>query len=97
MRILQINTVCGTGSVGRIAVDLYEVCEKAGHAPYIAYGRGGASSKVASYKIGSKPDFYKHVLKNFFKGEGGFGSVEKTEQFLSCVTVTIVSLLTPRS
>lgn len=82
MRILQINTVCGTGSVGRIAVDLYEVCEKAGHAPYIAYGRGGASSKVASYKIGSKPDFYKHVLKNFFKGEGGFGSVEKTEQFL---------------
>lgn len=82
MRILQVNTVCGTGSVGRIAVDLYEVCERAGHAPYIAYGRGTASSKVASYKIGSKTDFYKHVLKNFFKGEGGFGSVEKTEQFL---------------
>lgn len=82
MRILQVNTVCGTGSVGRITVDLYEVCQKAGHAPYIAYGRGDSSSKVASYKIGSKKDFYEHVLKNFFQGEGGFGSVKKTELFL---------------
>lgn len=85
MRILQVNTVCGTGSVGRIAADLYQVCEKAGHVPYIAYGRGKASSKLASYKIGSQTDFYFHVLKNFFKGESGFGSSKKTQVFLEWV------------
>lgn len=85
MRILQVNTVSGTGSVGRIAVDLYQACEKAGHAPYIAYGRGKAAEKTATYKIGSRLDFYQHVLKNFFQGESGFGSGKKTEAFLEWV------------
>lgn len=85
MRILQINTVSGTGSVGRIAVDLYRACEKAGHAPYIAYGRGKAAEQTAAYKIGSRLDFYQHVLRNFFQGESGFGSGKKTEAFLEWV------------
>lgn len=85
MRILQINTVCNTGSVGRIVVDLYQVSQKEGHAPYVAYGRGNAPAGVTGYKIGSKADFYRHVLKNFFRGESGFGSVEKTEHFLQWV------------
>lgn len=85
MRILQINTVSGTGSVGRIAVDLYRTCEKAGHVPYIAFGRGKATEQTAAYKIGSRLDFYQHVLKNFFQGESGFGSVKKTEAFLEWV------------
>ena len=28
MKVLQINTVCGFGSTGRIATDLYEVLEE---------------------------------------------------------------------
>lgn len=85
MRILQINTVSGLGSVGRIAVDLYRVCEKAGHAPYIAFGRGKPTENTASYKIGSRMDFYQHVLKNFFQGESGFGSGKRTKAFLEWV------------
>lgn len=29
MRIVQINTVCNTGSTGKIALDLYEIAEQA--------------------------------------------------------------------
>ena len=31
MKIAQINTVCGNGSVGRITVDIYHALKKSGH------------------------------------------------------------------
>ena len=30
MKVLQISTVCGSGSVGRITVDIYHTLEKQG-------------------------------------------------------------------
>ena len=52
MRILQINSVCGVGSTGRIATDLYNVLENQGHECKIAYGRGNAPEGINSIKIG---------------------------------------------
>lgn len=82
MKVVQINTVCGTGSVGRIAVDLYQITKKEGNAPYIAYGRGEADSLLNAYKIGNGRDFIGHVMKNFLLGESGFGSKKQTVRFL---------------
>ena len=39
MRVLQINSVCGIGSTGRIATDIDKVLKEQGHESYIAYGR----------------------------------------------------------
>ena len=52
MRILQINTVCGYGSTGRIAVDIALEAENRGHECYIAYGHGTTTYHRA-YQIGT--------------------------------------------
>lgn len=82
MKIVQINTICNTGSTGKIATDLYYISKEAGHTPFIAYGRGGAPSDMQSFKIGNVLDFGHHVLVNFFLGKSGFGSKVVTGRFL---------------
>lgn len=82
MKIVQINTVCNTGSTGKIAADLYYIAEKAGDTPFIAYGRGTAPKEINSFKIGNPIDFMHHVLINFFLGKSGFGSKTVTVRFL---------------
>ena len=39
MKVLQINTVCGSGSVGRITVDIVHALEAAGDEGMVAFGR----------------------------------------------------------
>lgn len=82
MKIVQINTVCNTGSTGKIAADLYYIAEKAGDTSFIAYGRGTAPKEINSFKIGNPIDFMHHVLINFFLGKSGFGSKTVTVRFL---------------
>ncbi len=82
MKIILVNTVYGQGSVGRITADLYERVEACGNQAVVAYGRGSAPTTIASYKIGNSVDFYRHVCRNFFRGEGGFGSEKQTKRFL---------------
>lgn len=82
MKIVQINTVCGTGSTGKIAVDLYNLSRNVNLEPYIAYGRGKAAESLSSFKIGNLADFGTHVLINFFQGKSGFGSKAVTRRFL---------------
>lgn len=82
MKIVQINTVCNTGSTGKIAADLYYIAQKAGNTPFIAYGRGTSPKEINSFKIGNSLDFVQHVLINFFLGKSGFGSKAVTRRFL---------------
>lgn len=82
MKIVQVNTVCGTGSTGKICMALYHLSESSHMTPYIAYGRNTAPDEINSYKIGSKTDFYCHVLRNFIKGENGFASSRQTMNFI---------------
>ena len=82
MKILQINSVCGVGSTGRIATDLYKVLEEQGHQCKIAYGRGEAPEGIDSIKIGSKLDNYTHVFKTRVFDKHGFGSVNATKKFI---------------
>ena len=45
MKILQINSVCGMGSTGKIAVQISDYLNKHNITNYIAYGLG-KSSKI---------------------------------------------------
>lgn len=85
MKILQINTVCGTGSIGRIATDLYKVYEEAGHECVIAYGRGSAPEGIKSIRIGSNLDMYMHGIKTRVLDKHGFGSIGATKRFIEKV------------
>lgn len=82
MKILQVNTVCGTGSVGRIALDLYHVIEEKGSECLIAYGRGNGCKGVKSIHVNPKFDFYQHVLFQFVTGAHGFASVRSTKKLI---------------
>lgn len=85
MKILQINSVCGVGSTGRIATDLYKVIEEAGHECVIAYGRGTAPEGIKTIKIGTNFDNYMHVAKTRIFDKHGFGStkefIKKVEEY----------------
>lgn len=64
MKVLQINSVCGKSSTGRIASDLASELNKEGGHSIICYGRDYAvgSSRLYSYKIGSCYNNYFHLL-----------------------------------
>lgn len=79
MKVLQINTVCGSGSVGRITVDIVHALEAEGSKGRIAFGRRSAPADVDTFKFGSNLDMGIHVLHTFFKGEHGFASEKQTK------------------
>ncbi len=82
MKILQINSVCGVGSTGRIATDLNRYLAAEGHSGAIAYGRGGAAGCDSVIRIGSQWDTYRHVFIARVFDRSGFGSRHATQQFI---------------
>jgi putative colanic acid biosynthesis glycosyltransferase len=84
MKILQINTVCGIGSTGRIVVGIADVCKKNGVENYVAYGYGKTSFPY-SYHIGTDFDYYTHnIFSRLFCQQGNY-SFKATKRFLSWV------------
>jgi glycosyltransferase involved in cell wall biosynthesis len=82
LKVLQISTVCGSGSVGRITVDIYHTLEQNKDQGRIAYGRRNAPEDVDAFCFGSKLDMGLHVLSTFFKGEHGFASAGQTKRLI---------------
>ncbi|EOI6515858.1 glycosyltransferase [Enterococcus faecium] len=85
MRVLFINSVCGVGSTGRICTDLYDLFQENGHQCCIAYGRGDASEKYNSYKIGGRINNYIHVLETRLLDNHGFSSRRATKNFIKFI------------
>jgi len=85
MKILHINTVCGTGSTGRIVVDLYSVAEEKGHECFVAYGRGSAPSGINSCRIGNDFDMYYHALMTRITDKTGFYSTSATKNLIKII------------
>ena len=54
MKVLMINTVCGTGSTGRICTDIANILKERGGDCLICYGRGSGIGFDNTYKIGYK-------------------------------------------
>lgn len=83
MKVLQINSVCGYGSTGNIAVDLYHELKQQGHECCIAYGRGTAPENVESYRIGTDLDVYVHGICSRITDRHAFYSTRATKRFVA--------------
>ncbi len=84
MRVLEINSVCGIRSTGRICTDLADILKENGHECRIAYGREAVPEKYKdiSYRIGSDTDVKLHALKARLFDSAGFGSKKATERLI---------------
>ena len=87
MKILQINSVCGVGSTGKIAEDLYWEYKKYGHECRVAWGRrqGGHIPIQDRIQIGERKDYLAHALEARLFDDCGFGSRKATKCFLKQV------------
>lgn len=85
MRVLQINSVCGVGSTGRIATDIHDLLQKQGHQSFIAYGRGEARNCDTAIRIGTQIDNYTHLLTTRLFDNHGQGSLKATRGFIEKV------------
>ncbi|MCD8098729.1 MAG: glycosyltransferase [Lachnospiraceae bacterium] len=82
IKVLEINTVCQGGSVGRITVDICRTLERNGDDCLIAYGRRGAPEGVPAFRFGTNISMGLHVLSTFLKGEHGFASERQTRKLI---------------
>lgn len=84
MRVLLINTVCGTGSTGRIVADIADMLVNQQHSPLIAYGYGDACNvdESMAYQIHSKADYYIHNLRARITDHTGLYSKEATKKLI---------------
>lgn len=80
MKVIQINTVCGIGSTGRIATDIHVGLQAKGITSHIMYGRGEAIACDSAIKISSNLDFYSHALQTRLLDNHGFCSTKATQQ-----------------
>lgn len=81
-RLLQINSVVGYGSTGRIVEMLGEKSIENGFSSYIAYGRSCLASNSNIIKIGSRYSIIQHGLLSYGFDRHGFGSKYSTIKFI---------------
>ncbi|MCR4806122.1 MAG: glycosyltransferase [Lachnospiraceae bacterium] len=84
-KVLLVNTVCGTGSVGRLVTGLYHTLMSAGYECLVAYGRGDAPEDVRAYRIGTDSDVYIHGAMSRLFDRHGFYSRQATADFVEMV------------
>lgn len=82
MKVLQINSVCGVGSTGKIAVDLAKELKENGHDSLICYGRGNGTGWDNTYKIGSDFSTNMHGLVSRLFDKHGLGSKNETKRLV---------------
>lgn len=85
MKILIVNSVCGSGSTGRLCAALARRLTAEGHEVRVAYGRASTvpdELKACAMRIGTPGDVLLHGLRaRLFDGQG-FGSRRATRAFL---------------
>lgn len=82
MKIYQVNILCGSGSTGRIAVNMAKKTEAEGGQCRIAYGRGGAPKDINSFKMTKTWEVYWHVLMTRITGRHGLYSKRATRRLI---------------
>lgn len=85
MKILQINSVCGRGSTGRIVTDIADTLRKNGHESYVAYGYGD-SNEPNSYRMESNLYLKYNILKTRLFGKHGFYNKGATKGLVDWIT-----------
>ncbi|WP_446786922.1 glycosyltransferase [Macellibacteroides fermentans] len=82
MKIVQINSVLGVGSTGRIVLDLYNFVISDKSQAVVAYGRNHGVTFDSSYEISSIWGNYTHGIKTRIFDRHGFGSKVSTKKFI---------------
>lgn len=82
MKVLQLNTVCASGSIGRISSNLARMLQENGDECLIAYGRGNALEDVDTWQFGSKLSVYSHVLMTRITDRHAFYSRSATKSLI---------------
>ncbi|MCY1689902.1 hypothetical protein OVA29_02985 [Exiguobacterium sp. SL14] len=82
MKVVQINSVCGIGSTGRIATNISDKLTELNIENYIAYGRGDSNNQKNTIKIGGKVNNYTHVLETRIFDKHGLSSDNATNNFI---------------
>ena len=84
MKVLQINSVCGIRSTGRICTDLADVLFAIGQESLILYGRESAPSRFSSFskKITTDSEVKLHGVCARLFDKAGFVSKRATERFI---------------
>ena len=85
MKILQINTVCGNGSTGRIAVEIQKYCEKKGISGCVLYGRKCKNAPQSSVLTQSKQEFYVNAFRARLFDNEGFGASASTKRIINYI------------
>lgn len=80
MKVLLINSVCGSGSTGRIVSEIWKLLKAQGHEVKVAYGIGQASlvSIEDTYRINNKMGYYLHNALARITDRAGFYSIYHT-------------------
>ncbi|MGB7595200.1 MAG: glycosyltransferase [Erysipelotrichaceae bacterium] len=85
MRILQVNSVCGVGSTGRIATDIHHELTANGHVSMIAFGRNEAKNCDNVYRIGLMKNILADVfMTRVFDRHGTMGK-QATREFCAMI------------
>lgn len=85
MKVLQINSVCGQGSTGRIATDLANVLNSHGHSCLIAYGRYEAPATVNAVKLASNASVTAHGIRARLTDKHGLYSKGATKKLIKTI------------
>ncbi len=82
MKVLQINSVCGKGSTGRIATDIYDILKKEGHFCKVLYGRDTAQRMPIedTIRLGNEWTVRIHGVLSRLTGKHGFYSKRATKR-----------------
>lgn len=83
--LFQINTVCNSGSTGRIAENIGLLALSQGWESIIAYGHGQVKSASTAYKIGSESAFYWNTAVARVLDNDGFCYGNNTKRLLDYI------------
>ncbi|MBQ9606660.1 MAG: glycosyltransferase [Lachnospiraceae bacterium] len=82
MRVAIINTVIGTGSVGRIACGTADEIMKNGGEALLCRGRGEEINGYVNYRVGSDPDMFFHGIMTRITDKHGLYSKNATHHLI---------------
>ena len=84
-RVMLVNTVVGTGSVGRLVEGLYNTLTANGYECMVAYGRDSHPEHMNGYRIGQDLDVYIHGGLSRITDRHGFYSKRATVGFINVI------------
>ena len=84
-RVMLVNTVVGTGSVGRLVEGLYNTLTANGYECMVAYGRDTHPEGMNAYRIGQDMDVYIHGAMSRMTDRHGFFSKRATVEFINVI------------